>query len=159
MQSIPFPWIPFACAALHLTEELAWPGGFIGWYRWYRSDYARAITRGFIVGVNALLVALTIAIGILGDSPRGAALWLAVAALLGINGIWHLQATVRGGRYSPGVVTGTLLYLPMAVGGFVYFLRTGRATIGTAVASALSGGAYWVWSEWRKRRVEAARKN
>ena len=112
-----FPWIPLACAALHLTEEFAWPGGFIAWYRWYRSDYASAITRPYIVGVNALLIGLTIVIGMLGDGPRGAALRLAVAALLGINGLWHLQATVRGRRYSPGVATGMLLYVPMAVGG------------------------------------------
>ena len=69
-----FPWIPLACAALHLTEEFAWPGGFIAWYRWYRSDYASAITRPYIVGVNALLIGLTIVIGMLGDGPRGAAL-------------------------------------------------------------------------------------
>lgn len=150
-----FPWIPLACAALHLTEEFAWPGGFIAWYRWYRSDYASAITRPYIVGVNALLVVLTIAIGLLGDTARGAALWLAAAALLGINGIWHLQATVRGGRYSPGLVTGMLLYVPMAIGGFVYLLSTGRASVGTAITSALSGGAYWLWSEWRKRRIAA----
>ena len=48
-----------------------------------------------------------------------------------------------------------LLYVPMAVGGFAHLLGTGRASAGTAITSAISGGAYWVWSEWRKRRVEA----
>jgi hypothetical protein len=123
----PVSWIPFAAAAR------------------------------FIAGLNALLVAMTIVTGIAGNTPRGTALWLTLAALLGINGVWHLQATVRGRRYSPGVVTGILLYVPMAVGGFTRMLSTGRATAGTALTSAATGAAYWIWSEWRKRRVEASR--
>ena len=100
---------------------------------------------------------MTIVTGIAGNTPRGTALWLTLAALLGINGVWHLQATVRGRRYSPGVVTGILLYVPMAVGGFIWMLSTGRATAGTALTSAATGAAYWSWSEWRTRRVEASR--
>jgi hypothetical protein len=47
--------------------------------------------------------------------------------------------------------------VPMAVGGFTWMLSTGRATAGTALTSAATGAAYWIWSEWRKRRVEASR--
>jgi hypothetical protein len=76
---------------------------------------------------------------------------------VGINGLWHAYATWRGRRYSPGVVTGVLLYLPLAIGGYTFFLRTRQVSPATAALAAAQGAAYWVFSEGRKAlRARAA---
>jgi len=50
------------------------------------------------------------------------------AALLGLNGVLHTLATMGLGLYSPGTVTGLLLYIPMSVivlkSSFTQLLRT-----------------------------------
>ncbi len=72
----------------------------------------------------------------------GVAAWLTLAALLFSNAIFHLVGAAQTRRYSPGMITGLLLYMPNAVIGYMHFLRGGRATAGTAIVAALLGGSY-----------------
>jgi hypothetical protein len=74
------------------------------------------------------------------------AFWLTIAALMCSNAIWHAFATVKSGTYSPGLITGLGLYVPLALYGFAHFLRSGAASAGTAVFAALIGGSYHLWS-------------
>jgi len=46
--------------------------------------------------------------------PRMAWFSASFAALLGLNGLLHTLATLGLGLYSPGTVTGLLLYLPLS---------------------------------------------
>jgi ketosteroid isomerase-like protein len=144
------PWIPLAAVVLHVFEEFVWPGGFTAWYHAYRPDVARTVTPRFMIVVNAILIVLAVLAGVIGVTPRGIVIWLTIAAVVGINGVWHLQATLRGRRYSPGVVTGALLYLPIMVGGYSFFIRSGRISNAGAGLAAAQGAAYWVFSEGRK---------
>ena len=68
------------------------------------------MTPRFLVGINVLVLGVSALAAIEFAAPLMRILWLAVASSVGINGIWHLQATLRTRRYSPGVATGTLLY-------------------------------------------------
>ncbi len=74
--------------------------------------------------------------------PYGVAIWLVVASIAAANGAIHLWAMIKTRRYSPGVVTGCIIYLPLAVFGFSYFWRTGLASTPTLVQAALIGPAY-----------------
>jgi hypothetical protein len=47
---------------------------------------------------------------------------------------------------SPGVRTGVVLYMPMALFGFWHFLRSGRVSVLAAVASAAVGASYHLWA-------------
>ena len=138
--------------ALHLGEEFLWPGGFAQWYRWYRPDIGPSITTRFLVRINALFVAMAIIAGALGFSPYGVALWLVVASIAASNAVFHLWAVIRTKRYSPGVVTGVLVYLPLAAFGFYYFWREHLAGAGVLIQAALIGPAYHVYSAWNHRR-------
>ena len=150
------PWLPLLFASLHIGEEFVWPGGFAGWYRRYRPDLAPSITTTFLFCINALLLVVCAISGLLGLGRRGAALWLTIAALLGSNGIFHIQATVRRRAYSPGLITGIVLYLPLLLGGYWYFVSRGLASVATAVAAAAIGCSYpWMSLRAHMRRASA----
>lgn len=138
-------WAPLVAASLHMSEEFLVPGGFLAWYRGYRPDPSR-ISRRFLAIVNAALLVVCCNIALLGRRPVGIAYWLAISALLCSNGIWHAWASYRSRTYSPGVVTGVAIYVPLAVFGYSHFVRSGAASIGTAALACAIGGSYPFWS-------------
>lgn len=141
-----FFWSPLAAAGLHMFEEFVFPGHFQAWYRRYKPGITKSITTRFLVIINVLLLILCYDVGALGRSRLGAALWLCVMALLAANGLWHLRATVKTRGYSPGVLTGSLVYIPLAVYGYVLLLRSGQASVLTAVVAFAIGASYQYWS-------------
>lgn len=151
-----FLWLPALAVGVHLIEEFVWPGGFPAWFRAYRPERAASVTTRFLVAVNVVLVGLTLLPPLLGPTPRAFALWLVVAAVGASNALFHLVATRRGGVYSPGVVTGTLVYLPLAALGVQALVLSGRVSVGTTVQAVVIGVAYPLWSAWTHRRRAAA---
>ena len=146
-------WMPLFAAALHIVEEFVWPGGFQTWYRQYRPEIAKSLSTTYLVLINGLLLALCALSGYLGFTPRGAALFLTIIAVLGGNGVFHLWATLRRKRYSPGVVTGIALYVPLAIYGYIAVLHAGLATVETAIVSAVMGSSYqWISVANHRRR-------
>ncbi len=154
MQTALFSALP-AVAIAHVVEEFALPGGFAAWYALYRPETAASFTRGFAVGINALLIAACCVPLALGPTERGVAFWLTVAALLAGNAVFHLRGALRTRRYSPGMATGLVLAVPLAVIGFVYFLLSGAASAGTALSAAVLGGGYALFTAWNHRRRAA----
>jgi uncharacterized protein with HXXEE motif len=169
-------WAPLAAAALHIGEEFVYPGGFAAWDRAYRPEYSGSITPGLHVVVNALLLAACATVGIAGmpggaiavggvrfrsaiPAALAAPAWLAMTALLFSNALYHLAGTIKTKRVSPGLRTGLLLYVPLALGGSWYFLGTGQLSVLGLVVSASIGGSYHLWASlghrWRSRRAAA----
>jgi hypothetical protein len=149
-------WMPFFAAALHIIEEFVWPGGFAAWYRGYRPDIANSVSTRYLVIVNAVLLGLCALAAALGFTPRGAALFLTLVAVLFGNALFHLAATIRTRRYSPGVITGVLLYLPLGVYGYDAVLHAHLASTGTALSAAILGGLYQTIATANHRRRAAA---
>jgi hypothetical protein len=151
-----FLWLPLVAVAAHLIEEFVWPGGFGRWYRWYRPERAASVTTRFLVIINAVFVGLALLPPALGASPRGLAFWLVVAAIGAANGLFHIWATISGRAYSPGVVTGTLVYLPLAVVGFMKLSASGIVAPATTMQAVAAGIGFHVWSAWNHKRRAAA---
>jgi hypothetical protein len=139
------PWAPLVAASLHMSEEFLVPGGFPAWYRGYRTGSSR-VNRRFLVIVNAVLLLVCCDIALLGGTPFGIAYWLTISALLCSNGIWHAWASYKSRTYSPGVVTGVVVYVPLAVFGYSHFVRSGAASMGVAAIACAIGGSYQFWS-------------
>ncbi|HZN55959.1 MAG TPA: HXXEE domain-containing protein [Candidatus Polarisedimenticolaceae bacterium] len=151
-------WWPMVAAVLHIVEEFVFPGGFAEWDRSYRPAFRKSITSRFHVWINALLLFVCLAVGAAGPTPNGVAGWLTLSALLASNAVFHLVGTIRTKRYSPGLATGLGLYLPMALYGYPHFLRTGQASLGTAVVAFAIGASYHLWASMaHARRAAAAR--
>jgi hypothetical protein len=164
-------WAPLGAAALHIFEEFVFPGGFAAWDRAYRPGIRSSITPRLHVQVNSLLLLGCLAVALSSSrgpvraawSPaQGAVAWLALAALLFSNAVFHALGAIRTRRYSPGMATGLLLYVPMAVFGYVYFLTRGRVPAWAAALAALAGGSYHAWMSvvhsWRARHARTAQE-
>ena len=98
---------------LHVAEEAP---GFVAWFN---SLVPRGITQNTFLSVNAAAFAITIFVVLLVEVSPGPASGILLAAWVGFlmlaNGILHIAGTIAHARYSPGVITGTLLYLPFGV--------------------------------------------
>ena len=128
-----------------ISEEFIVPGGFPAWYRRYRADPSK-ITRRLLIIVNAALLVACCNIALLGRTPLGIAYWLMISALLCSNGCWHAWASYKSHTYSPGVITGMAVYVPLAAYGYSQFVRSGAASIATAAGACVIGGSYHLWS-------------
>ena len=150
-------WAPFGAASLHIVEEFVYPGGFAAWDRRYRPGIRDSITGRFHIIVNGLLLVACYDVWALRARPIGVGAWLTVATLLFANALWHLIGSVTSRTYSPGVLTGLLLYMPLTVYGYGHFLRTGQASVATAIIAFAVGASYQLWMNalhnWRARRA------
>ena len=140
-------WLPFVFSALHIVEEFVWPGGFLAWYRDYRPEIAASLTPRYVIVVNLVLLIAGFTLGWLGPTwSRGLSLWLILAALLAANAIFHIIGVLRLRRYSPGVVTSIILYLPLCILGYWYFISHTDASWRMAITSFVLGSSYQFWS-------------
>jgi hypothetical protein len=98
---------------LHVVEEAP---GFVAWFN---DLVPRGITQGLFLTVNAAALVITVLVVLLVAACPDPASGFVLAAWVGFlmlgNGAFHLVATIAHARYGPGVVTGTLLYLPYGV--------------------------------------------
>ncbi len=133
---------PFVAACLHITEEFFLPGGFADWDRRYRPEFAGSITSRLHIIVNVLLLVIAYDVFALRHHTTGPLMWMTVAAIVFTNALWHLRGAWKTRSYSPGMATGTLLYIPMTIYGYTHFLRTRAASPGTALLAFVIGGSY-----------------
>jgi len=98
-----------AIYALHMVEEFTL--GFVPWAdRWFgHFDWTQNL-----IGNSIYLLLLVVACTLYWRNPEKN-LWLGMAGAMWVlvNAFIHLSATILGGEYSPGVVTATLLYVPV----------------------------------------------
>ncbi len=143
-------WGLLAATCAHEYEEFIWPGGFRAWYIAYSPHVERSMTTRFLILINTIVPLAAAIAAVFFVRPWARLLWLGVASGVAINAIWHVQATVRARCYSPGVVTGALLYLPLVAYAFAHFVGCGLVSPRNAITAATFGAAYWILSEGRK---------
>lgn len=149
-------WLLPRIIALHIIEEFLFPGGFRGWYQSYRPAIAASLTARFLITINTILVIVSILPLLMGATPHGVALWLTIAAILFSNSLFHVMAGINSKHYNPGLITSLLLYLPLPVFGYWYFISTGQASPETAGISFIIGSSYQWWSLYNHRRRSRA---
>ena len=112
-------WSIFLLVALvaHQCEE--WWGG-PGFSAWAQATLGVDLTPARFLVINAIGLLLFTA-GMIGAIRSARLAWLVVtiSALLVLNGTIHVLATAAFATYSPGTLTGALLYLPL--GGLALF--------------------------------------
>jgi hypothetical protein len=104
--------LPFAYL-LHLGEE--WWGGE-GFPVWASRFIGRSLPDGRFLVINGIAWPLMLA-GSLVAVRFPSFLWLTVsfATVVLVNGAAHLLGSLAGGSYSPGTVTGVLIYVPLGI--------------------------------------------
>jgi len=98
---------------LHVLEEAP---GFVAWFN---SLVPRGITQDLFLTVNAVALTITVLIALVIVAAPNAVSGLILAAWVGFlmlaNGLFHLVGTIAHARYCPGVITGTVLYIPFGI--------------------------------------------
>jgi hypothetical protein len=147
-------WALVIASLIHIFEEFVFPGGFKAWWCAYHPEIAGSVTNRFLIAINTILVVFGAIVALAVQAPRGngPAAWLALSALLFSNAIFHIIGAIQTKRYSPGMISGALLYIPLAIYGYCYFVQNRRVTLATAGVSAVLGGLYYFISIANHRR-------
>jgi len=95
---------------LHQAEEWFW-----GFPAWSATILGSEISPERFLSINALGLVIFV-VGALAAflSPHLAWVGVSLAALVGLNGVLHGVLSLVAGSYSPGTVTGVLLYIPLS---------------------------------------------
>lgn len=103
-------WLFIPAYAVHVLEE--WIGGFPEWMAIFAGG---PLPRFAFVLINAIAMLIVILAGYAAtrSESRG---WMAVAiaTVTFLNGSLHILGSVVTGTYSPGLFTGSILYLPLS---------------------------------------------
>lgn len=156
-------WLPLVTFLAHVVEEFA---EFPAW----ATRHFGVTSRAWYVYSHVPLVATLAIVCALADRAAPRTVWpiLATAAqwVLATNAVFHLATTVRFRERSPGVVTGTLLFLPATVAMFAWTAEGELLTadqVALAIALGTITGAAVIRSlwlrmdfDWRLRRRSSA---
>jgi len=130
-------WALAAVSLVHIVEEYSL--GFLSWFRAALPKLAPAMTAGWALVINILFVGWLVAVA--AGSTLPPAVRLSGAAIVLVNALLHVVFTVRTGRYSPGLVTGVLLYVPCGVVAYAAADREHTLNAMTLTASIILGVA------------------
>ena len=127
-----------ALFALHVAEEAP------QFVTWFNARVMPQISHDSFAAVNAAAMLITLGVAALLFGSHEAVPALLGAAWVGLlmlaNAVFHLVATLAEGRYCPGVVTGTFLYLPFSAVFISKAAREARLPFLAVLAAALAGG-------------------
>jgi hypothetical protein len=131
---------------LHVFEEFIFPDGGSEWFKLYRPQYTQAYTDTYFFNVNAipLVLSLLVTLGTF-DFARGFTFfgiraWLAFLCYQAIHAVYfHILGVFNTNKYSPGIGTSILFYLPLTITAFIYLVQTGVVDIVSVFASIVVG--------------------
>ena len=129
-----------AASLIHMGEEYFYPGGFMDVMKRLNPRFAPLVTVPLAVAINGLqLVLCLVAIAV---GKNALVFSMSVAGLLFFNGLIHIMGCVRVRGYAPGVISGVLLYLPLA--GYAYYLTisSGQLTLAGVIVTGVLGLLY-----------------
>ena len=118
---------------LHLTEE--WFGGFT---EWMKAALGNEVDPDRFITINTVFF-LIICSGLLIGyrNKHFSCLCVCVAVLFLLNGILHLIAPFGIGLYSPGLITGIFVYIPLCV--WILLKMSVKLSAGIFISSVFLG--------------------
>jgi hypothetical protein len=135
---------------IHALEEYF---GGEGFYRWVARIIGRGMTAEQFVIINSFALLMMIA-GVMIFRKTPSVRWLTItfATIAFINAVAHLAGSILTNTYSPGVVSGVLLWLPLGAATFYRAWKrvTGRSFIaGAAVGAVIHALLFLVLASFR----------
>ena len=127
-------WLFPSSYALHILEE--WFGGFP---EWTATVAGSPLPREAFIVINVVAFAAMI-LATRAAIQRESHGWMgiAIATVLLVNALVHILGSILTGSYSPGLVTGVVLYLPLAQLALMRaWNQAGNGMFGMGVAAGL----------------------
>ena len=104
-------WLFPAAYVAHLAEEL-WAGP--GFPAWFEHVAGRPLPLRAFVAINAVaLTAMVAGTAVAVRREQNGWIAVAIATIVATNALLHVAGSVLTGTYSPGLITGIVLYLPL----------------------------------------------
>lgn len=104
-------WLPFALFLIHSVEEIAF-----GFPEWATAHFG-STTRFYFLQHHIPLFIVAFASSYLAAKQHGSVFWRVLTTVWqiqsAVNGLFHVITTIAFREYSPGAVTGLLLFLPL----------------------------------------------
>lgn len=126
---------------LHVFEEFIFPGGGADWFKRDRPQFAQAMTDNYFFNINALplVLSLLVTLGTFNFAGSfnffGIRAWLAFLCFQAIHVVFfHVRGVFKTRRYSPGMATNILFYLPLTITAFVCLLKNNIVDFVSAIA-------------------------
>jgi hypothetical protein len=129
-------------AVVHIIEEYVYPGGFAEAFNKLLPRAAHLFTPRFHLAVNGLFLLLCLSSAFIGRANL--VLSLSVFALVFANAVLHIRGAIVTKRYYPGVISGALIYIPLAVYAYTLFISSRELTWLQGGLSFLLGALYMV---------------
>ena len=145
-------WILPISVLLHITEEFIFPGGFMNWDREYRPGINQKGHLRFLIIINVALFAICFNPILSGFTSEGIEWWLSIVSILFVNSYFHIKGLMVLKKYSPGVVTSIIIYVPLTIYGYWYFLSLNKILIITGILCFSIGIAYHLISTYNPLR-------
>lgn len=130
-------WALLLASCAHVVEEYVYPGGFLENAKEVAPEAFEHASTPIIVGVNASMI-----LGCLNAAlmrKRTPFFGLSMASLLFFNAILHSGASMRLKKYSPGLITGLCLFVPLSITAFRGYARSPGYKKSTAASAAIFG--------------------
>jgi hypothetical protein len=148
-------WLFPATYLAHILEE-----AFAGerFYIWIRRITDRTLSLRTFLALNGLFFAAMVVAIIVLQASRAPWLLPALGTLVLVNGLGHLAGTTATRTYSPGLVSGVLLWLPLGLAALLLSWRQlSRTTFWYGVAAGVLLSSLVVLSALISSRRESAR--
>ena len=127
--------ITIPAAMVHIAEEYKF-----GWVEWANNFITGVTVKQFMI-MNSLLVLLCIFAANLSRSVI--VFSSSIFSLLLINSLAHIAPTIKQKKYSPGLFSAILLFIPIGVGGYASILNDDLMSLSEVVVSIIIG-LFWM---------------
>jgi len=146
-------WCVPLAFGFHIVEELFWPGGFNVWYHEFRK-HLKGVPLSYYYKVNAIYFLGTLMVPLSLHPTFSNYLMLWVIAVLVSNLVFtHIRGAITTKTYSPGIVTGTLLYIPLAIYSYWYLLSNQIVDLFSAVMCLIWGPLLEIWFAFKRPTI------
>ncbi len=138
---------------LHCTEEFAFPGGFISWYHNWRPSLGKQ-KPSYYWRVNVIAFIIVTITGGFALFTKGNNSALVIStSFLAYNTIFtHIVGAIKTRTYSPGMLTGILLYLPICIMCYITAYSSHLISTDSLCLYVIITPLYelWNWHKYRK---------
>jgi len=129
-------WLAVGAYALHMLEE-----HILGWFAWARKTMNLNMEWDTYITVEVVLLVLGAVAAMLASAVPVLALGFAAMLVINVTFFHLLPMSMSGGRFSPGAISGVLLFYPI---GWLA-LTGGSANTNTIIWAVMIGAAAILW--------------
>ena len=139
---------------VHCVEEFVLPGGFISWYRGLRPALSKQ-KPSYYWRVNIIAFVIVSVTGWFAFFTKGNNSGLVISAsFLASNAVFtHIIGAIKTRSYSPGMITGIILYLPICFMCYFSTYTLHLISISNLCIYIIIGPLYELWNWYKYKKL------